>query len=152
MAVPGRPLDARHRGTNQFLRDGAALVESAEDIRQALGPLGSAPQPGRKSWTLGPASGREQVEPLAPPPASVPKAPAALSTGVAKADPGFSGLAERVCEHLGTEPLLVDELVRQCHANSAEMQHALLELELDGRIERHPGNRVSLASSRLGNI
>jgi DNA processing protein len=152
MAVPGSPLDARHRGTNQFLRDGAALVESAEDIRQALGPLGSAPQPGRKSWTLGPASGREQVEPLAPPPASVPKAPAALSTGVAKADPGFSGLAERVCEHLGTEPLLVDELVRQCHANSAEMQHALLELELDARIERHPGNRVSLASSRLGNI
>jgi predicted Rossmann fold nucleotide-binding protein DprA/Smf involved in DNA uptake len=43
-------------------------------------------------------------------------------------------------------PLLVDELVRQCHASTAEVQRALLELELDGRLERHPGNRVSLAS------
>ena len=29
----------------------------------------------------------------------------------------------------------------------AEVQRALLELELDGRLERHPGNRVSLAAS-----
>jgi predicted Rossmann fold nucleotide-binding protein DprA/Smf involved in DNA uptake len=27
------------------------------------------------------------------------------------------------------------------------VQRALLELELDGRLERHPGNRVSLAAS-----
>jgi DNA processing protein len=40
----------------------------------------------------------------------------------------------------------VDELVRRCHATSAEVQQLLLELELEGRIERHPGNRVSLAS------
>jgi DNA processing protein len=40
----------------------------------------------------------------------------------------------------------VDELIRQCHATSAEVQQLLLELELEGRIERHPGNRVSLAS------
>jgi len=46
----------------------------------------------------------------------------------------------------GVEPLLVDELIRQCHATTAEVQQALLELELEGRIERHPGNRVSLAS------
>jgi predicted Rossmann fold nucleotide-binding protein DprA/Smf involved in DNA uptake len=26
------------------------------------------------------------------------------------------------------------------------VQQALLELELDGRLERHPGNRVSLAT------
>ena len=38
MAVPGSPLDPRHRGTNQLLRDGATLVESAADIRAALGP------------------------------------------------------------------------------------------------------------------
>jgi predicted Rossmann fold nucleotide-binding protein DprA/Smf involved in DNA uptake len=32
------------------------------------------------------------------------------------------------------------------------VQQALLELELEGRIERHPGNRVSLASFRPGHI
>jgi DNA processing protein len=39
MAVPGSPLDPRHRGTNQLLRDGATLVESAADVIAALGPL-----------------------------------------------------------------------------------------------------------------
>jgi DNA processing protein len=59
--------------------------------------------------------------------------------------PTNGDLASRVREHLGPEPLLVDELIRQCHASTAEVQRALLELELEGRIERHPGNRVSLA-------
>ena len=39
MAVPGSPLDPRHRGTNQLLRDGATLVEFAADVLAALGPL-----------------------------------------------------------------------------------------------------------------
>ena len=46
----------------------------------------------------------------------------------------------------GPEPLAVDELIRQCHASPAEVQDALLELELEGRLERHPGNRVSLVT------
>jgi DNA processing protein len=45
MAVPGSPLDPRHRGTNQLLRDGATLVETADDIRAALGPLAVTPKP-----------------------------------------------------------------------------------------------------------
>lgn len=39
MAVPG-PIDSRvSRGCHQLLRDGATLVESAEDVLEALGPL-----------------------------------------------------------------------------------------------------------------
>ncbi|MBX6322913.1 MAG: hypothetical protein IRY94_13875, partial [Rhodospirillaceae bacterium] len=38
----------------------------------------------------------------------------------------------------------VDELVRQCQLSSAVVQTVLLELELAGRLERHPGNRISL--------
>ena len=45
MAVPGSPLDPRHRGTNQLLRDGATLVESAADVRAALGSLGTIQAP-----------------------------------------------------------------------------------------------------------
>ena len=39
MAVPGSPLDPRHRGTNQLLRDGAHLVETAADVLAVLAPL-----------------------------------------------------------------------------------------------------------------
>jgi DNA processing protein len=48
MAVPGTALGSRHRGSHSLLRDGAALVESVEDVLAALGlpengPVG-APQ------------------------------------------------------------------------------------------------------------
>jgi DNA processing protein len=129
MAVPGSPLDPRHRGTNQLLRDGATLVETADDIRTALGPAAVSPKPSTPRATPARAT-----PPSAPPPP--PQAPSA--------DGDLLGL---VRERLGPEPLLVDELIRQCHASTAEVQQALLELELDGRLERHPGNRVSLASA-----
>ena len=135
MAVPGSPLDPRHRGTNQLLRDGATLIETAADVRAALGPFQVAPKPSRvepkpRRWAA------ERRPPPSAPPSPVPAAAAAATNGE---------LADRVRERLGPEPLLVDELIRQCHASTAEVQRALLELELDGRIERHPGNRVSLA-------
>jgi DNA processing protein len=153
MAVPGSPLDPRHRGTNQLLRDGATLVESAADVIAALGPLAlPEPRPVARSPRRGEApratsalshtggeamrsAGRAAGDRSAVPP-QLPLEPAADG----------ADLLGRVCERLGPEPLLVDELIRQCRASTAEVQRALLELELDGRLERHPGNRVSLAA------
>ena len=45
---------------------------------------------------------------------------------------------------LAPTPVAVDELVRQCQMSAASIATLLLELELAGRIERHPGNLVSL--------
>jgi DNA processing protein len=45
MAVPGSPLDPRHRGTNQLLRDGAHLVESAADVLAILEPMRHRAEP-----------------------------------------------------------------------------------------------------------
>jgi DNA processing protein len=132
MAVPGSPLDPRHRGTNQLLRDGATLIESADDVRAALGPFQTVPEAPPKPR---PSASPRRISPPEPQPST--RAPAPPATD--------GDLASRVRERLGPEPLLVDELIRQCHASTAEVQRALLELELDGRIERHPGNRVSLA-------
>jgi DNA processing protein len=137
MAVPGSPLDPRHRGTNQLLRDGATLVESAADVLAALGPLAQVPdrrtQRGARSAETPAISSEERKRP----------APQQLPLDAAHG----ADLLGRLCERLGPEPLLVDELIRQCQASTAEVQRALMELELDGRLERHPGNRVSLAAS-----
>ena len=101
MAVPGSPLDPRHRGTNQLLRDGATLVESAADIRAALGALGSVPAPIRRPRRReAPPSVAADPEPLVAPP------------------PPPGDLLGRLQERLGVEPLLVDELIRQCHATT----------------------------------
>jgi len=45
---------------------------------------------------------------------------------------------------LGAVPTAVDELVRRCQVSAATVAEVLLALELEGRLERHRGNRVSL--------
>ncbi|MBS0523677.1 MAG: DNA-protecting protein DprA, partial [Proteobacteria bacterium] len=51
---------------------------------------------------------------------------------------------EAVLSVLGSVPTAVDELVRRCQVSAATVTEVLLALELDGRLERHRGNRVSL--------
>jgi DNA processing protein len=52
--------------------------------------------------------------------------------------------APKVLSALGSVPTLVDELVRRCQVSAAAVAEVLLTLELEGRLERHRGNRVSL--------
>src|SRR6185436_16675226 len=40
MAVPGSPLDPRAQGCNLLIREGATLVQSAEDVIEAISPIG----------------------------------------------------------------------------------------------------------------
>jgi DNA processing protein len=129
-AVPGSPLDPRSRGCNDLLRSGATLTETAGDILTQLGPLlqSEAPPP---RLTVRASQPRLPLMTAAPATPAVPQIPedAAL---------------ELVVEKLSPTPVAVDELVRQCHLSAASVATLLLELELAGRIERHPGNLVSL--------
>ena len=119
-AVPGSPLDPRCRGTNQLLRDGATLTESADDIVTVLTSM--------------------QARPLAEP---------EPDSFVTPADPPAddSDLAEaraRIAELIGPAPLPIDELVRQSRLTAATVLTILLEYELAGKVQRHPGNKVSV--------
>lgn len=131
-AVPGSPLDPRCRGANDLLRNGATLTENAADILTQLGPLlQSRPPPP----ALPPAQPRLPLIPeAAPRPRPV----------VAAAPIGENAGLDLIVERLGPTPVAVDELVRQCQMSAASVATLLLELELAGRIERHPGNLVSL--------
>ena len=127
MAVPGSPLDDRHRGTNRLLREGAHLVESAADVLAVLAPF------------------EVKAPALAARPAATPRArPRAAPTPKRAAPASGDELAAEIRGRLALEPVPVDELIRQCHASPAQVQNALLDLELAGEIERHSGNRVSL--------
>jgi DNA processing protein len=124
-AVPGSPLDPRCRGSNDLLRRGAILTEGAEDVLSQLGLQlkHAAPPPPRPSLPL----------PSVDWPAAITQTPA-----------GDDAALELITERLGPTPVAVDELVRQCHLSAAAVATLLLELELAGRVERHPGNLVSL--------
>ena len=123
LAVPGSPLDPRARGCNNLIRQGAILVESAEDVTQALAGMIRTPL-------------------------EEPEAPEYLADSAAPATESELATARRaVQELLGPSPVTVDEVIRQCQLSPAAVILVLLELELAGRVERHPGHRVALAGA-----
>jgi DNA processing protein len=84
------------------------------------------------------------IRPLAP----VPKAADFLADSPGAApESEVDGGRRAVEELLGPSPVSVDELVRQCHLSPAVVNTVLLELELAGRAERHPGNRFALSAA-----
>jgi DNA processing protein len=65
MAVPGSVLSGRNRGSHALLKDGATVVESADDILQVLGWTSAVPAtPPRASRSLEPLL--EQMQPGEP--------------------------------------------------------------------------------------
>ncbi len=134
-AVPGSPLDPRCAGANGLLRDGAILTESADDILQVLQP-GLREAPGEAEPAVSPPD-----SPPESPPESLAEAPR-MATDAAVADASLS-----LADYLSPAPTPVDDLVREFGDDSAAVAAALLELELAGRVERHPGNRVALVAA-----
>ncbi|PHQ71319.1 MAG: DNA processing protein DprA, partial [Sneathiella sp.] len=119
-AVPGSPMDPRARGTNNLIRNGAVLAESAEDIIDAL-------QSSR---------GRPLKEPDQPSlPFGKPHIPA---------EQELEAIRPRLISLLSPTPTEIDEIIRLTEQPPAIILTILLELELAGRIERHFGNRVSI--------
>src|SRR3546814_7831990 len=39
MAVPGSPLDPRAQGCNLLIREGATLIQTVDDVLEAVGPI-----------------------------------------------------------------------------------------------------------------
>ena len=139
-AVPGSPLDPRSRGTNDLLRSGATLTETAADVVAQLGPLLQGRPPAHEiAREMGPGQPRLKLREAAPR-MELPRA----AIGPPLTPLGEDDALELIVEKLSPTPVAVDELVRQCQLSAAAVATLLLELELAGRVERHPGNLVSL--------
>jgi len=120
MAVPGSPLDPRCRGTNRLIREGALLVEDSAQVLEAIDGIKSS------NFTLF-RNLNESAHDID-----------------SEIENEAGDLRASVLGLLGPSPVEVDELLRQCHCSAPVMGMVLLELDLAGRLERRPGNRVSL--------
>ena len=125
MAIPGSPLDTRSHGCNQLIRDGAVLVSSPEEVVELLEGFTGAP---RSTYRVAEEATAFDYDTLR-----------AMEWGEAKG--ARSG--DEVARLLTKAPIAIDELIRQSGAKPAEVQMALLELELAGELERHDGGLVS---------
>jgi DNA processing protein len=119
-AVPGSPLDPRAAGTNGLLKEGAILVTDARDVLDQLAPLVGAP----------------------PSPSDFDEPPDFSSA----APPGDED-RDKVLEALSPVPAAIDEIIRHTGLHPAQVFMVLLELDLAGRLERHPGGYVSLLAA-----
>jgi len=121
-AVPGSPLDPRCQGTNGLLKDGAMIVTASDDILEALAPL-SAVDLFSAPVAEEPLS--EDSRPLMPPPDDSERT--------------------RITDALGVAPVEVDDIIRHTGLSASSVYLVLLELDIAGRLHRHPGGLVSLA-------
>lgn len=115
--VPGSPLDPRSHGGNDLIRDGAMLVQEADDILRELAGPGALLEKRETAW---PAAGFDA------------------------SDDTVERARRQVLEGLSPTPVSIDALVRALGLPPAVVQCVLLELELAGRLQRHPGGGVSL--------
>lgn len=158
-AVPGSPLDPRAEGANDLIREGAHLCASVDDVVRELEPIVHAPDlfaPQLAGEEQSVATYRheplwdELLEPgfAEPRPQAFSLLPAEDEVDAAGAGPEADSPAlDRILAVLGPSPLDLDDLVRLSGASLAEVQGVLIDLDLDGRIERHGGNRVSLTGA-----
>jgi DNA processing protein len=119
-AVPGSPLDPRAEGANRLIRQGAILARSADDVLETL-------ETGLR--VSRPLEVQEEPDTLPPYPEDI------------------GNERDRIAEALGPAPVEIDELVRHTGLPVGIVMQAIIELELAGRLDRHPGQRVSLAPS-----
>ena len=109
IAVPGRIFDARSKGTNLLLRDGAHVALHPDEVLEAL--------PISVQSTL------EQME----------SNPREESAAVSSAD------GKRLLDALGSDALAPEALALRAGMGIERAFEVLLDLELEGRARRYPG-------------
>ncbi|MBX9696748.1 MAG: DNA-protecting protein DprA, partial [Alphaproteobacteria bacterium] len=121
--TPGSPLDPRHHGSNQLIREGATLVQTADDILEEL--------KGASKAHLHEARGGN---PYGEPP----------SNRILSAQE-----RQNFLNNLSFEPISIDELIQECHLSSSEVLTLLLELEVAGKVTRLSSHQVALKEELL---
>lgn len=129
-AIPGSPAESRSLGPNKLIKDGAVLAENAEDILNVL------------NYT-----NNHQIKKLKP---LVQKDLFAKPLDKAKNNVDIpkqsksDNTEKKVLDYLTVNGVYVDEIIRDSGLDASSVSLQLLELEMDGKIERQVGNKVAL--------
>lgn len=110
-AIPGSIHNPLSRGCHQLIRDGAKLVETAQDIIEELGALAGV-KPSAMQTEVGIDSSHEK-----------------------------DGDYQVLLNHLGYDPIAIDRLIENTGLTADAVSSMLLLLELEGKVESLPGGR-----------
>jgi DNA processing protein len=112
-AIPGSIHNPLARGCHRLIRDGAKLVETAQDVMDELGSLAAA-------CSALPGTGEETTKPQ---------------------QLGEEYL--QLLDSIDFDPTSIDQLVERSGLTPAEVSSMLLQLELSGHIASNPGGRYN---------
>jgi DNA processing protein len=121
MAIPGKIDSPISRGTNRLIKDGAKLVDSIEDVMEALGYVGSRLN--------------EHVSSIADSVAAKVELPL-FDIGRLN----LSAPEKSVYDYLHTDPTHVEQLITELELPAGSVNAAIVSLRLKGLIKQLPGN------------
>jgi DNA processing protein len=116
-AMPGFPLDPRSQGTNNLIKQGASILLDAQDIIEQISEF-KLNESNIKEFEL---QNYNDIN-----------------------DSEIEEARKIIKSLLTSSPISVEELINLCNYNISVVLTVILELELAGKIERHPGNKVCL--------
>ena len=112
-AVPGHVDDRSSRGCHRLIRDGAKLVETADDVLEELGPL-FKPTPGQDGQVV--------------------HHPGELL---------LNELEQQILAVIGSEPMLIDEIIAESGLPAAQVVSTINVLEMRRMVRRQGGSTVA---------
>jgi DNA processing protein len=124
-ALPGSLHNPMAKGCHRLIRDGARLVETADDIMLELGPMAAELQ--------------MEIQQSLDKPSAAPQTDATSSHGAAALpdDPDY----HKLWESLGFDPKPVDLIIAQTGLSAREISSMLLMLELRGLVHKQADGR-----------
>jgi DNA processing protein len=125
-SVPGQAGSAVSKGTNQLIRDGAKLVETAKDILEELAPALRAEGVGRS----GQVPRKTVVWPE----------PVPCSRSVGTCPDQLKPDESKIIQLLANGPMQIDSIANETLIPITAVSSALTTLEMKGLIKRMPGN------------
>jgi DNA processing protein len=121
MAVPGKIDSPLSKGAHRLIKQGATLVESVEDVMEALGYVGEQLQ---SHVTEAATEASEKME-----------APLFDARHFKLTDD-----EKRIYDALGKEPLHIDQIIADTNVAAGTVNAGLISLQLKGLIKQLPGN------------
>ena len=123
-AVPGFPFDPRSNGTNNLIKNGAKLIENANDVIEELQSIISHANYQIENNTNSYLNEVDVVEEYS--------------------ENEIAAARKEILQKLSSTPINFDEIITEIALPASIGLIIMTELELAGRVTRYPGNRISL--------
>jgi DNA processing protein len=129
-AIPGSIHSPQSRGCHALIKQGAKLVETAQDVLDELR--------GGHAW--------QRVDSDGAAGASIDDAQALVGNPDGRAVPALAPRDVAIVDAMGFDPVGLDAILDRTGLDTATVQARLLDLELEGHVQRMPGGRFQRRS------